>query len=1156
MKLKKLIKCSLAMALVFGTATVLTGCGKEDGSSKNDSKQYQIYKMALDAGATDLTYEEWLVSIKGAKGDPGNDGHTPDIKIGQNGNWFIDNVDTQVKATGSTGETGAAGTKWTVSTTDPNNANGSEGDFHLNSLTQTIFCKENGIWVQKTVISDGTNGRDGKQVEFNVTTTHIQWRYIGDQGWSNLLPLEDIQGVQGDPGKQIKIQVNTTANTIEWQYEGDATWNTLTSLDALKGDTGATGNGIASITKTATNGNVDTYTITFTDNTMTPVTFNVTNGANGENGTNGENGVSVKTATINASGNLILTLQGPNGETEVDAGKVTGAKGEAGRGIASVEKTTEGNVDTYTITYTDTTTYEFTVTNGRDGKDGVSVVGITTSADKWGIKVTHTFVMSDETTKETEYVVVDQFRTYDAESEEDITTLLNYGVSKIGLADDVELTHAIVVDRKLTFNLNDHEISIPTDAEGNGVFYVPVGGNLTIEGDGIVNGASDYNDYGMAVWADGGDVTINGGTFTNVGTKGYEDDKVTRNNNEVVYAKNGGRVTINGGEFIGEHPRWTLNSHNTKKGVIVVNGGKFYNFDPSSAMTDDDGAYTPTDYLGAGCYSINNGNFVEIEKEQWYYENAVGVKNERELLNAIEEAQYRGEVEIYLTKDFEVSTAVVIENAYVRINLNGKKISAPNDTVGDGIFKVVQGGNLEIVGQGIVDSATLENDYSMAVWALDGGRVRINGGIFTNVGAKAYEDDGTTPNNNEVIYVRRGGMVEINGGTFIGNNSRWVLNSHNTELGYICVNGGTFVEFDPSNAMTDDGGTNPHNYVSGSATVTKVTSSGTTAYVVTETYNGGGYEEPLVGKAVASKQDILDAIKDGETYVHLTSNFDIGVKDPETNMAAIIVTGNLTVDLNGYTITAVEDNGGDGVFYVPAGGNLTINDSRGGGMINATSQNNDYSMAVWADGGTVTINGGIFTNVGAKTIDPEGSINNNEVIYVKNGGNITIRGGTFVGNNSRWVLNSNNDHPGTITVYGGYFVDFDPSNALTDDEGASVYVDYLGDQASVSSFEQEGMVIYEVTFDPIVDTEGIEGIKYTISVSEDDLMYELYYGCYVVLSENSNSAWLVNPDPEIDAAVVGTYELNDNSLTLTIYGEEMLFSVEEGNVLIPQMPTE
>ena len=53
----------------------------------------------------------------------------------------------------------------------------------------------------------------------------------------------------------------------------------------------------------------------------------------------------------------------------------TGAAGADGVGIAKIEKTSsDGNVDTYTITLTNGTTYTFTVTNGTngtDGKDGV-----------------------------------------------------------------------------------------------------------------------------------------------------------------------------------------------------------------------------------------------------------------------------------------------------------------------------------------------------------------------------------------------------------------------------------------------------------------------------------------------------------------------------------------------------------------------------------------------------------------------------------------------------------------------------------------------------------------------------------------------------------------------------------------------------------------
>ncbi|MBR2870306.1 MAG: collagen-like protein, partial [Clostridia bacterium] len=52
-----------------------------------------------------------------------------------------------------------------------------------------------------------------------------------------------------------------------------------------------------------------------------------------------------------------------------------GTDGANGNGIESIAKTsTEGVVDTYTITFTDGTTTQFTVINGKDGKNGQSGV--------------------------------------------------------------------------------------------------------------------------------------------------------------------------------------------------------------------------------------------------------------------------------------------------------------------------------------------------------------------------------------------------------------------------------------------------------------------------------------------------------------------------------------------------------------------------------------------------------------------------------------------------------------------------------------------------------------------------------------------------------------------------------------------------------------
>ena len=93
---------------------------------------------------------------------------------------------------------------------------------------------------------------------------------------------------------------------------------------------GEGGVGISSIEKTGSEGLVDTYTVTYTDETTT--TFTVTNGKDGD-------------------------------------------VGDSGNGISDISKTsTEGLVDTYTITFTDNSTTTFDVTNGKDGEKGESGV--------------------------------------------------------------------------------------------------------------------------------------------------------------------------------------------------------------------------------------------------------------------------------------------------------------------------------------------------------------------------------------------------------------------------------------------------------------------------------------------------------------------------------------------------------------------------------------------------------------------------------------------------------------------------------------------------------------------------------------------------------------------------------------------------------------
>ena len=147
-------------------------------------------------------------------------------------------------------------------------------------------------------------------------------------------------------------------------------------------DAAAAGNGIQNITGPVSSGLTDTYTIHFTDGTST--TFVVTNGAPGAAGNNGTDGVSPVVSTVSAGDSTTVTITDANGphtfvvhngaqgvQGPTGPAGSTGLTGPAGNGIANITgPVTSGLNDTYTIHFTDGTTYTYTVKNGAAGATG------------------------------------------------------------------------------------------------------------------------------------------------------------------------------------------------------------------------------------------------------------------------------------------------------------------------------------------------------------------------------------------------------------------------------------------------------------------------------------------------------------------------------------------------------------------------------------------------------------------------------------------------------------------------------------------------------------------------------------------------------------------------------------------------------------------
>ena len=121
---------------------------------------------------------------------------------------------------------------------------------------------------------------------------------------------------------------------------------------------------------------------------------------------------------------------------------------------------------------------------------------------------------------------------------------------------------------------------------------------------------------------------------------------------------------------------------------------------------------------------------------------------------------------------------------------------------------------------------------------------------------------------------------------------------------------------------------------------------------------------------------------------------------------------NTTINLNGHSMTT---NGYQSVIDVTANGDLTIT---GNGTVDASGGRESVTAVTVDHGGKLTIENGTFIG---KT--------GNSCIY-NAGGTVEIKGGTFKGD-PQWTLNCLDGQGLTITVTGGTFYQFDPSNATT-----------------------------------------------------------------------------------------------------------------------------
>lgn len=185
------------------------------------------------------------------------------------------------------------------------------------------------------------------------------------------------------------------------------------------------------------------------------------------------------------------------------------------------------------------------------------------------------------------------------------------------------------------------------------------------------------------------------------------------------------------------------------------------------------------------------GELTEIAAE------VVSVESAEALVEAIAAG---GNVKISADIDAPTAIGITVDSVIT----NDKTISISEDTVGDGVFKATSG-TLTLNGKGTINGVG-KNDWNMAIWATEDGKVIINDGYFTNEGATATND----PAHFDLIYASGNGQIEINGGEFKCETPKWTLNIKDKDraTASIVVKGGKFHGFDPSNCEVEGPNTN------------------------------------------------------------------------------------------------------------------------------------------------------------------------------------------------------------------------------------------------------------------------------------------------------------------------------------------------------------
>ena len=241
-----------------------------------------IYTLAFESNAFMGTYEEWLDSVRGPKGEDAKniEFKVIDGYIGWNyiGNTNFNNLVSLLDITGNDGREVEFLVvdnyiKWKYTDSDtyislisldvlrqgPKGDKGDKGDtgenieLRVSSGYIQYSVKGTNQWNNLIDIKSltgaqgsqgpkgdkgdpglsGPKGNDGDQITLRASGNFIQWK-LGNEVWKNLIELTTL--TRGADGRQIELSIKD--GFIVWNYVGESNYNDLIDIETLKGTSG------------------------------------------------------------------------------------------------------------------------------------------------------------------------------------------------------------------------------------------------------------------------------------------------------------------------------------------------------------------------------------------------------------------------------------------------------------------------------------------------------------------------------------------------------------------------------------------------------------------------------------------------------------------------------------------------------------------------------------------------------------------------------------------------------------------------------------------------------------------------------------------------------------------------------------------------------